>query len=320
MSPRVSVVMPVFNGGPYLSSAIESVLAQTFDDYELVIVDDGSSDASEEVIARFAARDARVRAYRKDNSGISDTLNLGISEARGDWIARLDADDLMLPHRLERQMAFVSADSEIVAAGSYYDIIDATSARCATLRPLPRDREELQRLLDAREPLTFTHPTMIYRRHIAVALGGYRKDYEPCEDTELFARMLAMSGVILIQPEVLTLYRVHDAAVSQRAATEMFLKRHFVYHNFYRALDGRPAVSYDEFLAIRARLPVARRLRFEREYASELLYRAYTSALVAHRPVRAASYLAGAAALRPWKALRRGWRGVAARFSPLPGL
>ncbi len=319
MSPRVSVLMPVFNGGPYLSIAIESVLAQTFGDYEFVIVDDGSTDESPDVIADFAARDSRVRALRKDNSGISDTLDLGIAEARGDWIARLDADDVMLPRRLERQIAFVSADSEIVAAGSYYDIIDATGARCATLRPLPRDRDELQRFLDGREPLTFTHPTMIYRRTIAMALGGYRRNYEPCEDTELFARMLAMSGVILIQPEVLTLYRVHAGAISQRQVTEMFMKRHFVYYNFYRELDGQPAASYEEFLASRARLPVARRLRFAREYGSERLYRAYTSALVAHHPVQAASYLACAAALRPWKALRRGWRSVAARFAPLPG-
>jgi glycosyltransferase involved in cell wall biosynthesis len=319
MSPRVSVLMPVFNGGPYLSTAIGSVLTQTFGDYELVVVDDGSTDGSSEVIADFAARDARIRALRKHNSGISDTLNRGIAEARGDWIARLDADDVMLPHRLERQMAFVSHDSEIVAAGSYYDIIDDAGARCATLRPLPRDRGELQGLLDAREPLTFTHPTMIYRRTIAMALGGYRRDYEPCEDTELFARMLAMSGVILIQPEILTLYRVHGGAISQRQATEMFLKRHFVYHNFYRELGGEPAASYEEFLASRARWPVARRLRFAREYASERLYRAYTSALVAHRPLQAASCLAGAAALRPWKALRRGWRSLAARFAPLPG-
>ncbi len=319
MSPRISVLMPVFNGGPYLSAAIESVLSQTFGDYELVIVDDGSTDGSANVIGGYVAADHRIRAFRKDNSGISDTLNRGIAEARGDWIARLDADDIMLPRRLERQIAFVSADSEIVAAGSYYDIIDAAGTRCATLRPLPRDRGDLQRVLDAREPLTFTHPTMIYRRHIAMALGGYRRDYEPCEDTELFARMLAMSGVILIQPEVLTLYRVHGGAISQRQATEMFMKRHFVYHNFYRELDGHPAVSYEEFLASRARLPVARRLRFARDYGSELLYRAYTSALVAHRPFRAASYLAGAAALRPWKALRRGWRAVVARFAPLPG-
>src|ERR1700693_4180503 len=143
MSPRVSVLMPVFNGGPYLTAAIESVQAQTFEDFELIIVDDGSTDGSAEKIGDFAARDRRIRAYWKDNSGISETLNRGIAEARGDWIARLDADDIMLPHRLERQMAFVSGDSEIVAAGSYYDIIDAGGARCATLRPLPRSRDEL---------------------------------------------------------------------------------------------------------------------------------------------------------------------------------
>ena len=315
MSTRVSVLMPVYNGGSYLAAAIESVKAQTFKDHELIIVDDGSTDESAATIAAFAAGDSRIRAYRKDNSGISETLNRGLAEARGDWIARLDADDVMLPRRLERQVAFVSADSEIVAAGSYYDIIDSGGERCATLRPLPRNRDELQRLLDAREPLTFTHPTMIYRRNIAVALGGYRSNYEPCEDTELFARMLATSGVILIQPEVLTLYRVHGGAISQRQAEQMFMKRHFVYHNFYREQDGRAAVSYEEFVASRARLPPARRLRFARDYASEVLYRAYTSALVAHHPIRAASCLAGAAALRPWKALKRGWRGVAARFA-----
>jgi glycosyltransferase involved in cell wall biosynthesis len=319
MSLRVSVLMPVFNGGPYLATAIESVQAQTLADFELVIVDDGSTDGSEDVIAGFAARDRRIRVYRKPNSGISETLNRGIAEARGDWIARLDADDVMLPHRLERQMAFVSGDSEIVAAGSYYDIIDAGGARCATLRPLPRSRDELQRFLDAREPLTFTHPTMIYRRTIAMALGGYRTDYEPCEDTELFARMLAMSGVILIQPEVLTLYRVHGGAISQHQTAQMFMKRHFVYHNFYRERDGRPPVTYEEYLAGRARLPIVGRLRFAREYASEVLYRAYTSALVAHHPIRATSYLAGAAALRPWKALRRGWRSAVARLAPVPG-
>ena len=253
MKPRVSVLIPVFNGEPYLAAAIESVQAQTFEDYEFIIVDDGSTDGSADMIAGFAASDPRIRAYRKSNSGISETLNLGIAEARGDWIARLDADDIMLPHRLERQLAFVSGASDVVAAGSYYDIIDGAGERCATLRPLPRNRGELERFLDAREPLTFTHPTMIYRRAIAVALGGYRSDYEPCEDTELFARMLAMGGAILIQPEILTLYRVHAGAISQRQTAQMFLTRHFVFHNFYRERDGRPAVSYEDFLASRER-------------------------------------------------------------------
>jgi len=319
MSPRVSVLMPVFNGGRYLAQAIESVQAQSFDDFELIIVDDGSTDGSAEKIADFAARDRRIRAYWKDNSGISQTLNRGIAEARGDWIARLDADDVMLPHRLERQMAFISTDAEIVAAGSNYDIIDERGTRCATVRPLPRSLDELRRFLDAREPLIFTHPTMIFRREIASELGGYRPEYEPCEDTELFARMIAMRGVILIQPEVLTLYRVHAGAISERQTMQMFLKRHFVYHNFYRERDGHPADSYEEFLASRARLPIARRLRFAREYASDVLYRGYTTELVAHHPIRAATFLAGAAALRPWKALKRASRAVVARMPVATG-
>ena len=319
MSPRVSVLMPVFNGGRYLAQAIESVQAQTFADFELIIVDDGSTDGSAEKITAFAALDRRIRAYRKHNSGISDTLNRGIAEARGDWIARLDADDVMLPHRLERQMAFVSTGAGIVAAGSNYHLIDERGTSCATVRPLPRSVDELRRLLDAREPLIFTHPTMIYRRDIAMALGGYRPEYEPCEDTELFARMIAMDGVILIQPEVLTLYRVHAGAISEHQTRQMFLKRHFVYHNFYRERDGHPADTYDEFLANRARLPVARRLRFAREYASDVLYRAYTTELVAHHPMRAATLLAGAAALRPWKALKRASRAMVARMAVASG-
>jgi glycosyltransferase involved in cell wall biosynthesis len=319
MSPRVSVLMPVFNGGGYLAAAIESIRAQTFEDFELVIIDDGSTDGSAETIAASAARDRRIRAYRKDNSGISDTLNRGIAEARGDWIARLDADDIMLPHRLERQMAFVTTNPKIVAAGSYYDIIDEHGTRCATLRPLPRSLDELQRFLAAREPLAFTHPTMIYRRDIAAALGGYRREYEPCEDTELFARMIATSGIILIQPEILTLYRVHAGAISRRQAAQMFLKRHFVYYNFYRERDGQSAESYEEFLASRARLPIAGRLRFAREQVSDALYRAYTTELVAHHPVRAASLLAAAAALRPWKALKRASRAAVARMAIAAG-
>jgi len=93
MKPRVSVLIPVFNGEPYLAAAIESVQAQTFEDYEFIIVDDGSTDGSADMIAGFAASDPRIRAYRKSNSGISETLNLGIAEARGDWIARFRIDD-----------------------------------------------------------------------------------------------------------------------------------------------------------------------------------------------------------------------------------
>src|SRR5206468_8588349 len=126
--------------------------------------------------------------------------------------------------------------------------------------PVPRTRKELARLLERRECLTFTHPTMIYQRKAAIEAGGYCKELEPCEDVDLFARLLAAGGSILIQPEVLTLYRVHAGSISQRAATQQFVKRHYVFHNFYAVREGLRPISYEAFVALRARRPLAERL------------------------------------------------------------
>jgi len=310
MTPRISVLMPVYNGGAYLEAAIASVLAQSFGDFELLIVDDGSTDRSREVVEAYAARDERVRLRCKANSGISDTLNLGLGEARGEWIARLDADDLMLPVRLERQLGFLDANPDVVALGSYYDLINEVGERRVTRYPLPRTREELARYLEARELLTFTHPTMTYRRDLALALGGYRRELEPCEDADLFARMLARGGTILIQPEVLTLYRVHGGSISRRKTREMFSKLRYVFHNFYAAREGRPPISYGEFQAYLKCRPVGARLRSGCDYVSEVLYRSSTVALVDGKRLRAALSLAGAAALKPQKAIRRALRNL----------
>lgn len=319
MTPRISVLMPVFNGGAYLEAAIASVLTQSFTDLELVIVDDGSTDHSCEIVNARVASDSRLRLLRKANSGIAETLNLGLAEARGDWIARLDADDLMLPRRLERQLAFLEANADVVAVGSYYDLINEAGERRATRYPLPRTRDELARYLEARELLTFTHPTMTYRRDLAMTLGGYRRELEPCEDADLFARMLAAGGTILIQPEVLTLYRVHGGSISSRKAREMFSKLRYVFHNFYGLRDGKRALTYEEFLAARKRLPVAARLRAGRDYISEVLYRRSTAALVDGRRLSASLSLAGAAALKPRKAIRRALRNLPERVAGATG-
>jgi glycosyltransferase involved in cell wall biosynthesis len=313
MTPRISVLMPVYNGGAYLETAIASILAQSFADFELVVVDDGSTDRSCEIVNALAGADPRLRLLRKANSGISETLNLGLAEARGEWIARLDADDAMLPRRLERQLAFLEANPDVVASGSYYDLINEAGERRITRYPLPRSREELARYLEARELLTFTHPTMTYRRDLAMALGGYRRDLEPCEDADLFARMLASGGTILIQPEILTLYRVHAASISRHKTREMFRKLRYVFHNFYAAREGRPSITYEQFLAYRKRLPAATRLRAGCDYLSEVLYRSSTASLVSGRPVQAGLSLAGAAALKPMKAIRRGLRNLPGR-------
>lgn len=309
-APRVSVVMPIYNGAAYLAASIDSVLAQTQDDFELILVDDGSTDETARIIARYAAQDQRVRPIAKANSGIADTLNQGLAVARADWVARLDSDDLMVPQRLERQLAFVAANPDLVAAGSYYEIIDPAGARHGSRTPLPRSREELQRFLVAREPLSFLHPSMIFRRRTAIDLGGYDKRTEPAEDVDLFARMLATGAPILIQPEILLYYRVHANAVSARSATRQFMSVRWTYHNFYAAREGRPTLAYDAFIEHERRRPWRDRLALKAQLLSDGLYRRSTIALVGGRKPLALAYLALASTLRPGKAIRRALRSV----------
>jgi glycosyltransferase involved in cell wall biosynthesis len=314
--PKISVLMPVYNGAAFVEQSIESVLAQSFIDFELVIVNDGSTDDTPAILRGLAAKDARIRIVTKPNSGISETLNAGLAVARAPWIARLDADDLMLPQRLERQWAFVSADPGVVAAGSYYEIVNSQGEGRGILYPLPRNRDELAAIMAARDPLSFTHPTMIYLRDVATCLGGYRKAYEPCEDADLFARMLAEGGIILIQPEVLTRYRVHPGSISSRKMTEQFTTLRFIYHNFYAARDNKPVLSHEAFLDLRQRRPLGEKLQERLLLVSEYFYRAYTTAKVEGHKGKALACLAIASALRPYKALRRGLRGLTAKGNP----
>jgi glycosyltransferase involved in cell wall biosynthesis len=307
---RVSVVMPIYNGAAFLAESIETVLAQTMPDFELVLVDDGSTDETAEIIRRYAARDARIIPIAKANSGIAETLNRGMEAARAPWIARLDSDDLMLPARLERQLAFVAANPDLVAAGSYYEIIDPAGRSHGDRLPLPRTREELAGFLAAREPLSFLHPSMIFRRDTALALGGYDRQTEPAEDVNLFARMLATGAPILIQPEVLLRYRVHPDSISSRSATRQFLSVCWTYHNFYAARDGQPTLSYEAFLAHQRGRPWGERLALRVQLLSDGLYRRYATALVGGHRTTAYAYLAAASALRPTKAVRRALRSL----------
>ncbi|GGE99228.1 hypothetical protein GCM10011611_00970 [Aliidongia dinghuensis] len=311
-APRVSVVMPIYNGAAYLAASIDSVLDQTLGDFELILVDDGSTDDSARIIQHYAQRDARIRPIAKSNSGIADTLNRGIAASRADWIARLDCDDLMLPERLERQLAFVVANPDLIAAGSYYEIIDTDGCSHGSRMPLPRTRDELTRFIEAREPLSFLHPSMIFRRRAAVDLGGYNSAAEPAEDVDLFARMLATGAPILIQPEILLHYRVHAGAISARTATRQFMSVRWTYHNFYAARDGRPTLSYDAFLEHERRRPIGERLALRAQLMSDGLYRRSTTALVGGRKTTAYAYLALASALRPGKAIRRALRSLLA--------
>jgi glycosyltransferase involved in cell wall biosynthesis len=213
-TPTISVVMPVYNARRYVARAVESILAQKFTDFEFVIIDDGSTDGSTDVLRRYAARDSRVRLVSRPNTGLVLALNEGLALARGRFIARMDADDISLPDRFEHQLSAFRGNDRLMAVGGSFILIDAAGRRL-TRFPQPTDNSTIQQLLVSGHcPLS--HPTVLMRREAVLSLGGYDPVHATAEDLDLWLR-LGEIGELANVPEIVLEYRVHGASASEVA-------------------------------------------------------------------------------------------------------
>lgn len=209
-SPRVTVLMPVYNAAGFLPAAIGSILKQSYSDFEFLIVDDGCTDDSLAVIAAFD--DPRIRLVRNgSNQGLVASLNRGLELARGEYIARMDADDISLPDRLLRQVAFMDQNPEVAFCGSWLEAFDGSSK---TVWSPPVTDQQIKSWLFFESVLY--HPTVIMRRR---ALAEEELHYDPefphAEDYELWGRMSTKVRFANIG-EVLLQYRLHDQSVGRR--------------------------------------------------------------------------------------------------------
>ena len=208
MTPRVSVVMPVHNGEAFLEEAVESVLHQTLRELELVAVDDGSTDGSPGILAAAAERDGRVRVLRRERGGVRAALNDGCAAAEAAYIARLDADDVALSDRLERQAALLDASPDVGLVGGAYVVIDASSARRSAVRCPTSDAELRARL---HRYNVFAHPTVMFRREAFEQAGGYR--LPEVEDYDLWLRISERWRLAAL-PDPVIAYRHHAGQAS----------------------------------------------------------------------------------------------------------
>ncbi len=213
-SSLVDVLIPVFNGATYLQEAIASIQVQTLTDIRLVIVDDGSTDATPALLAKVAAEDHRITVVKKPNGGIVDALNLGLSHCTAQFIARFDADDIAYLDRLQVQIDYLRMYSDCIAVGGRVDPIDASGRMIASQsEPLPIDLADPS-WAPAREPYLI-HPFMMTRRAAFEEVGGYRY-VTNSEDSDLYWR-LAERGRLHNLPVKLGKYRMHSESISSQS-------------------------------------------------------------------------------------------------------
>ena len=212
MTPTISVVMPVHNGAAYLAAAIKSVLAQTQPDFELIVINDGSTDGSRDVVRGFA--DARIRLIDVAKGGLVKALNVGLSECRGRYVARMDADDIARPERFARQAAHLDSHPDIGVLCTDIATIDAEGRQTGVQRQADLTSDILREgLLYRLQIKPVIHPTVMMRREVADVLGGYR-GFDSAEDHDLWLRAVDRFGFARLE-EILLDYRIHPGGVSR---------------------------------------------------------------------------------------------------------
>lgn len=217
MMPRISVLMPVYNGERYVRKAIDSILSQSFRDFEFIIIDDGSTDRTSQILAAAAMRDLRVRIISHENRGISPSLNAGLAVARGELIARMDADDVSLPDRFALQVAYLDAHRDCALVGGQIMFTDPADWPLTTMQhPLDHDGV-VATMMAGSESLS--HPTVMFRRDIALEIGGYSLRFEHAEDIDFFLRM-GERGKLANLPDLVLHYRQHHKSIGYTYAQE----------------------------------------------------------------------------------------------------
>jgi glycosyltransferase involved in cell wall biosynthesis len=216
-NPEIDVVMTVYNSETYVTAAVNSILAQTYSRLRLICVDDGSTDNSSRILASLARRDQRVHVVTQKNQGIVGAANTGISLCTAPLIARIDHDDIALPQRFEKQVAYLQKHPEVVAVGTGILEIDADGDALG-VTTVPVDHDDIERLL-LNLGMGMANPSVMMRTDAVKSIGGYRSEFELVDDMDLWLR-LAEIGRLANLPDILQCYRQYATNSTWSAGSE----------------------------------------------------------------------------------------------------
>ena len=210
MPPQISIVMSVYNGEEYLEQSIHSILNQRFENFEFIIVDDGSTDNTLQKLQKID--DPRIKIIPQENMGQTQALINGIEQASGEFIARIDADDFSLPDRLTRQIELMNLHHEVVFCGSRFQELFNDELIPQRVQ-FAQTNSEIRNIISCFNP--FAHSAVMFRRQSYLKVGGYDKKYIIGMDYDLWVRLMEIGEAYNID-EVLTVVRIHEQSISMR--------------------------------------------------------------------------------------------------------
>jgi glycosyltransferase involved in cell wall biosynthesis len=262
----VSVVMTVYNGEDFLRETIESVLNQTHKNIEFIIIDDGSADNSANIVKEYMSKDSRIKLYQQKNGGLPVALNKGIELASSDIIARMDADDVMLPQRLEKQLSYFLAHPEatVVSCCSYH--INSKGKRIGKgsnylhLQTI----EQCKEIVKKGEIIFCLHPGVMYRKGPVMEVGGYDKKLLAGEDVDLWNRLADKGYYTIVMPDRLILYRIHGNAFTGNAFIKKWDYIDLMFTNIRRRRRNESELSLEDFKKKKKSMPLLKRLNNKR--------------------------------------------------------
>ncbi len=243
-TPEISLIMSVYNGEEYLSEAVESVLNQTFKRFELIVINDCSTDKTGEILDRYAKLDNRVKVYtNEENLRLPSSLNKGMEYASGKYIARMDADDICLPERLEKQYDFMEKNPNIALSSCRFMTLKKgviSSGGCGG----KTDSESVKALLLVTNPIL--HPGIIAKADVIKSLG-YDKNFTCTEDMELWTRFIMAGYEVRIMPEYLMIYRLHDKQITETTLEKQHKEVAEIQKRYYAELLSVMNSKQEEF-------------------------------------------------------------------------
>ncbi len=214
--PAISVLMSVYNNDEYVGDAIQSVLGQTFEDYEVVLVNDGSTDNSAPIIDRYRQEDPRLHVIEHENRGLTPSLNIGLKVCRGEFIARMDGDDICHRQRFEKQIAAFQENPQLVLLGSEVELIDEEGREVGP-RGHQFEHDAIRRQLLQGNGGALTHPAVMFRRSSALEIGGYDERFLNSQDLDLFLRLSEVGEVANLKDSLLK-WRQHSKSINHTQA------------------------------------------------------------------------------------------------------